>query len=277
MEERHRAIFGLLVFLGLCAAIAQALARNSEMTLNPAVGFGAAAYLPLLLVGVIPAIALYYGRAGIVARDISLLSGAVWDLVRLMENTPRDAFANRSTGRKDLLHHFAVEGAEKVAAGRPMPMGDTAGLDLTKLAFELMDRNDRDGSSTSTRLMSIKRGLFVFYAIVELRRPGIAYRAMIDHMNFQLRLGQDSGVHNFTELKKVLGLPAQWPASENQVAQLEREGLAIRRKYAIDRALDKGLPTIFSGVRYIPPGSAAETVGYTGPADIINQIREYIR
>lgn len=277
MEERHRAVFGLLVFLGLCAAIAQALSRNFETALNPAAGFGAVAYLPLLLIGVIPFVALYYALTGITARDISLLSGALWELVRLMENNPRDASAARSAGRRDLLHHFAVDGAEKVAAGRPMPMGDTAGLDLTKLAFELMDRNDRDGSSTSTRLTSIKRGLFVFYAIVELRRPDIAYRAMIDHMTFQLRLGQESGVHNFTELKKVLGLPALWPASEAQVAEFERQGLTIRQRNAIYRALHDGLSKIFSGVRYIPPGSPPGTAGHTGPEEILNQIREYIR
>jgi hypothetical protein len=271
MPAPYRTLIQLIVFIGLCAAIGQALSNGS---LLPAAEIGS--MLRFLGFAGGAALAIYWAwrYQGAIAGDISLLTGALWDLVKLMETSARNAPTTRATGRRELLHHFAVDGAQRVAAGRPMPMGNTAGLDLTTLAFELMDRNDRDGSGYGRKVNSIRRGVFVFYAIVHLRKPNIAYRAMCEHMKTQVRLGED-GVENFTELKRLLGLPPEWPTDAAQIAALERRGLTRSRERAIERAVRKGVPQIFKGVQYVSPGENSQT--YQGAAQILAQMREYTR
>jgi hypothetical protein len=280
MQAKHRAFFEVLVLIGLCIAIAQVFARELAGDNYTRSGVEVASSFSFLAVALLLSAAgglIYGGWRMFVAMtlDVSLLTGALWELVRLMENFNRNASSGRAGARKELLHHFAVEGAERVAAGRPMPMGDTAGLDLTRLAFELMDRNDRDGSGYSRKVNSIRRGLFVFYAIVELRRPEIAFRAMCEHMKTQLQFGEDSGVDNFTDLKRLLGLPTGWPADAGLIADCERRGLAVGRELAIRKAIKTGLTTVFRGVQYVPPGESG--IAYTGADAILKQMREYIR
>jgi hypothetical protein len=280
MQAKHRAFLEVLVLIGLCIAIAQAFSRKlgvgyyAPASVEAAALFSFLAAVPLLL-GIGGVIYGVWRIAIAMTLDVSLLTGALWELVRLMENYNRNASTGRAGARKELLHHFAVEGAERVAAGRPMPMGDTAGLDLTRLAFELMDRNDRDGSGYSRKVNSIRRGLFAFYAMVELKRPEIAFRAMCEHMKTQIQLGDDSGIDNFTDLKRLLGLPAAWPADLRVVANLERRGLAVSRELAIRKAVRTGLAAVFKGVQYVPPGENG--VSYMGADAILKQMREYIR
>ena len=280
MQAKHRALLEVLVFIGLCIAIAQAFSRELGGHYNAHASVEAAAYLSFLaavplLLGVGGVIYGVWRMAIAMTLDVSLLTGALWELVRLMENYNRNASSGRAGARKELLHHFAVEGAERVAAGRPMPMGDTAGLDLTRLAFELMDRNDRDGSGHSRKVNSIRRGLFVFYAIVELQKPEIAFRAMCEHMKTQIQLGEDSGVDNFTDLKRLLGLPAGWPIDADRIADLERRGLTWTRRNAIQNTVERRLEAVFDGVEYVPPGENG--VSYAGADAILKQMREYIR
>jgi hypothetical protein len=269
MQARHRTYLELFILLGLCAAIALAMrGYHAPMFL----GSVAAAVLLVVTAGVL-IYALWQVSA---ARftDVSLLTGALWDLIRSMEIRARNAASNRDVGRKDLLHHFAVDGAHKVAAGRPMPMGDTTGLDLTRLAFELMDRNDRDGSGHGNRVNSLRRGLFVFYAIVRLDRPELAYRAMCEHMKTQLRLKEDTGIDNFTDLKRLLGLPAEWPDDAGRIAALERQGLSLTRQVAIS-AVSRNKARIFRDVHYKPPGDTGP--GFSTPDEILDLMRDYIR
>jgi hypothetical protein len=280
MQARHRALLEVLVLIGLCIAIAQAFSRELGGNYNARASVEAAAYLPFL--AAVPLLLLMSGAIYGVWRiaiamtlDVSLLTGALWELVRLMENYNRNASTGRAGARKELLHHFAVDGAERVAAGRPMPMGDTAGLDLTRLAFELMDRNERDGSGYSRKVNSIRRGLFAFYATVELKKPEIAFRAMCEHMKTQIQLGDDSGIDNFTDLKRLLGLPAAWPADLRMISDFERRGLSVSRELAIRKAVRTGLTAVFKGVQYVPPGENG--VSYAGADPILKQMREYIR
>lgn len=208
------------------------------------------------------------------SRDGDLLKGALWDLVRLMERNGKSGASAAASARRELLHHFAVDGAHKVAAGRPMPMGDTAGLDLTKLAFELMDRNDKDGSAASRKVNSVRRGVFVFYAMAALDKPRIAFAAMIGHMHHQLRDGEDSGMDNFTEMKRFLGLPVTWPADQAALVALDERGLPRSRERAIRRLIRSDLSRAFSGVEYVPAGSE---IGYSAPGAILARMRDYIR
>jgi hypothetical protein len=280
MQAKHRALLEVLVLIGLCIAIAQAFSRELGGGHHARPSVEAAAYLSFLaglplLLGVGGVIYGVWRMAIAMTLDVSLLTGALWELVRLMENYNRNASSGRAGARKELLHHFAVEGAERVAAGRPMPMGDTAGLDLTRLAFELMDRNDRDGSGYSRKVNSIRRGLFAFYAIVELKRPEIAFRAMCEHMKTQIQLGDDSGIDNFTDLKRLLGLPAGWPADLRMIADFERRGLSVSRELAIRKTVRTGLTAVFKGVQYVPPGETG--VSHAGADAILKQMREYIR
>jgi hypothetical protein len=265
---RYRAWVELALLLGLCASII--------------VMGGYGQIRAVLQAGLWPAMAAaiaataFVGLWQLVANwlnDVSLLTGALWDLIRTMEVRGRAASSARATDRKDLLHHFAVDGAAKVGAGRAMPMGDVAALDLTKLAFELMDRNDKDGSGHGNRVNSLRRGIFVFYAIMKLRDPEVAFRSMCEHMKVQLRLGEDSGIENFTELKRLLGLPAVWPTNLDIITGAEERGLSFSRYVAIREAL-KATDRIFAGVRYKPLGQADEI---SDPERILTEMREYIR
>jgi hypothetical protein len=274
MQVKYRTLLEFVVFGGLCVAIVLAAKFQFQ---PPSYRFGFDAVALSLGLGLFILLLGYAVRqCSVIAADRSLLSGALWELVRLMEGNSPAASSGRAAGRKELLHHFAVDGAHKVAAGRPMPMGDTAGLDLTKLAFELMDRNDKDGSAQSRKIASIRRGVFVFYAIVGLRKSEIAYRAMVEHMKFQVRLGEDSGIDNFSELKELLGLPVPWPADAARIADCERRGLAPGRSRAIAAALRKGEPQIFDGVEYMP-GQGEPGVAFAGARAILTQMRAYIR
>lgn len=280
MQAKHRTFFEVLVLIGLCIAIAQAFLREHGGDYQAGPSGQTPPYLYLLVAAplLLAVGGLIYGLWRLIAGmtlDVSLMTGALWELVRLMETHNRNAPTGRAGARKDLLHHFAVEGAERVAAGRPMPMGDTAGLDLTRLAFELMDRNDRDGSGYSRKVNSIRRGLFAFYAIVELKRPEIAYRAMCEHMKTQVQFGEDSGVDNFTDLKRLLGLPAGWPSDLRRIAECESRGLAVGREIAIRKVVHTNLAAVFRGVQYVPPGESG--VSHQGADAIIKQMREYIR
>lgn len=270
MQAKYRTYVELAVFLGLCAAIALVAADEGARLLLKA-GF----WLTLaLLVGGAAIFGLWrlsYARQ----MDVSLLTGALWELIRAMETRSRTAASGRATDRERLLYNFAVDGAQKVAAGRPMQMGGTSALDLTTLAFELMDRNDRDGGGHGNRVNSLRRGLFIFYALLKLRKPELAFRAMCEHMKMQLRLGEESGVDNFTELKRLLALPAEWPTDLQDVLRLERRGLPLTRELAIFDAMDRGLAEIFRGVHYIPPGDSGP--GFDQPEAILERMREYIR
>ena len=257
-----------IIFLGLIAAI---IVAASGRLLVPSSGSVLAAG-GILLAGFLVYAA--YRASTARSRDADLLKGALWDLIRLMERNGKSGASAAASARRELLHHFAVDGAHKVAAGRPMPMGDTAALDLTRLAFELMDRNDKDGSAASRKVNSVRRGVFVFYAMAALDNPGIAYRAMIGHMHHQLRDGEAGGIDNFTEMKRLLGLPVSWPADQAALVALDERGLPRSRERAIRRLIHTDLSRAFSGVEYIPAGS---DIGYSAPSAILAQMRDYIR
>ncbi len=270
MQAKHRATLEFLVFAGLCAAIALVLNDNGDVTLLTT-GWGAAAFIPLAGAVVFALFSLPLIRN----KDVSLLTGALWDLIRMMEIRARNAAGGRAEGRRQLLHEFAVEGGQKVGAGRPMLMGDTAALDLTRLAFELMDRNEKDGTSYSNRINSLRRGLFVFYAMLRLKKPELAFRAMCEHMKIQLRMGEDSGIDNFTEMKRLLGLPAEWPVDARLIALHEEQGLPTGRRRAILAAVKNGWFQIFDGVQYLPAGAGGEPI--IDPEKILDKMRDYIR
>ena len=207
-------------------------------------------------------------------RDASFLAGALWELIRLMETSSKAASSKRSGNREDLLQKFAVDGAQRVAAGRPMALSDTSAIDLTNLAFELMDRNEKDGSGHGKKISSIRRGIFVFYMIVAQRQFGIAYRAMIEHMKIQFRSGEESGMDNFTDLKHLLGMPVTWPTFLD-IETCQKNGLSSSRESAIHQLLDSRLDRIFEGVEYVPAGS--DGIVFIGSHQILPQMREYIR
>lgn len=269
MQAKHRIYLGHVILLGLCVAIAMSL-RTGESRL--ALQVVASAVLFALVaagLGIAGWMLLTHRNA-----DVSLLAGALWDLIRMMEVRNRAGAGARNAERRQLLQDFAVEGAHKVGAGRAMPMGEPTALDLTRLAFELMDRNDRDGAGHGKSVNSLRRGLFVFYAIMEVQRPEIAYRAMCEHMKLQLRLGEESGVDNFTELKQLLGLPLEWPKEADTIAAAERRGLPLARHIAITDAARRGRREIFRGVHYVPPGQAGRV--FSDPGDILREMRDYI-
>src|SRR5687767_10864440 len=100
MQAKHRAFLEVLVLIGLCIAIAQAFSRELGGGYSARSGIEAAAVLSFLA-----AVPLLLGAGGVIygvwriaiamTLDVSLLTGALWELVRLMENYNRNA----STGR----------------------------------------------------------------------------------------------------------------------------------------------------------------------------------
>ena len=217
-----------------------------------------------------------YQRRLVLANDIALLRGALWDLVRLMENYPTRSAGRRAGGRAQLLERFAVKGAKEVGAGREMPMGGTGALDLTTLAFELIDRNEKDGAGHWRRVNGIRRGCYTFLAMAALGALDQAYRAMIDHMIRQRE--RADGVDNFPELKALLGLPIGVPQPDwTWLENAARTGLTLERSQELDLALRKGMKVAFSGLHYKPwPEGDAPEIEYRGQ-DILAQMREYIR
>lgn len=193
-------------------------------------------------------------------------STALWNLVRLMETNGLNGFAKKADNRAGLVEKFAIEGGERLRASRPTAMMESA-PDITTAAFELMDRNDRDGSSFGRKIASIRRGVFAFYAIVELRNPDVAFRTMIEHMQAQV---SDDTMHDFMELKQLLGLPVE-RQSVAAIAEYAKAGLPRGRANAILRAARAS--RIFDGVVYRPPGEDR----VCSSAAILEEMREYGR
>lgn len=213
-------------------------------------------------------------RRIILAGDIGLLQGATWNLVLLMENYGTKSSGRRAAGRAKVLERFAVEGAKEVAAGRPMPMGDTGALDLTTLGFELITRNEEDGSKHWRRVNGIRRGLYCYLALVELQSPGLAYRGMVEHMKTQRKLGD--GVDNFPELRRLLGLPTEWP-TDDLPEFCERMGITVERERAVLEAVAAGMAVAFKGLQYKPwPEAGEQEQVYVG-REILAEMREYMR
>jgi len=208
------------------------------------------------------------------AANTSLLQGALWDLVRLMENYPVRSSSRRGAGRQRVLERFAIEGAGAVGAGREMPMGGTGALDLTTLGFELIDRNEKDGSEHWRRVNGIRRGCFAFIALVQLRDPALARRAMIEHMKRQR--DRSDGLDNFTDFKRLLNLPTVIPFGDLPELN-EKISLTLELEQDLRDVVRLGLPPAYGGLFYKPWGEPGEAeVVYVGD-EILTQMREYIR
>lgn len=209
-----------------------------------------------------------------IAADTSLLQGALWDLVRGMENTGIRNASRRAADRAQLLERFAVEGAKAVGAGKPMPMGDVAALDITTLGFELITRNEADSGDHWRKVNAIRRGCYAFLMLVELRNPSAAYLALCTHMQKQRDVGK--GMDNFTELKALLGLPIEYPEGD-MPERCIKAGITLERERAALNATTRGMARVYDGLVYAPwPVGEESAVTYVGP-EILQQMRIYMR
>lgn len=266
----YRLIAEMLVLAALILSAVRAAAARFTPDGNWLWGFFALALAALAGIGLY---FRYLRRLQLIA-DISLLRGTLYDLVILMEQYPVKASSRRAGGRAEILERFAIEGASKVGAGKPMPMGDTAALDVTTLGFELIDRNEKDGSDHWRRVNGIRRGLRCWLALVELRDPGLAYRVMVEHMKAQRTL--EKGVDNFTEFKTLLGLPTIWPTGDLP-ERCGAVGITLERAEGAMAAVEAGLGVALDGLIYRPwPDKGQERPEFTGTA-IFEEMREYVR
>lgn len=204
--------------------------------------------------------------------DIALLQAAAWSLIRGLENYPTSSSSRRGKARRELVKEFAFKAAE---AGRPLPMGDSGTLDLSTVALDIIDRNEKDGSGHWKHVNGLRRGCTVFIQLFRTRNVAAAFLTLTEHIKIQSRL-PEGACTNLTELKMLFGFPIEWP-EPGLGERLEKEGLHWRREAEILNATRYEMQ-IFDGLRYTP---FAAKEGDPEPSyefgEIFDQMRVYIR
>lgn len=204
--------------------------------------------------------------------DIAILQAASWHLVRELENYPTNSSSRRGRGRIEVAEKFALKAAE---AGRPLPMGDAGTLDLSRVALDVIELNEKDGSGHWRRVNGIRRGCHIFQALFVLRNATAAFLILTDHIRIQSRYPAGA-MPNLTELKMVFGLPITHP-EEGLAESLEAHGLHWRREEEIMAAVAYK-DTIFKGLHYTPFLNDPTTPDVTYWGDnILAQMRSYMR
>jgi len=207
--------------------------------------------------------------------DLALLQGAVWNLVRGMENYPRRSASKRNKDRLATIREFAFQGA---ALGRPLPMSGESTLDITEAATEAIDRNERDSSGHWRTINAYRRPAYTFLALYRTNNITAARLSIVEHMKVQSKY-DPGALPNFTELKMLFGLPTEHPTWEVAEAA-ERRGMSERRYIEIGRATAQGFTAITRNLVYVPwpEGRADEAIpeAYEGEA-LLDAMREFIR
>lgn len=208
--------------------------------------------------------------------DLALLQAASWSLVRGMENYPRRSASKRGADRTALVREFAFEATK---LGRPLPMTGESTLDIVEAPFEVIDRNEKDGSAHWRQVNGLRRGAFSLLALYWLGNTQAAFLSLTEHMRVQSRL-DEGACTNLTELKMLFGLPIEWPKTSESAETAERQGFTLRRHQEIMRAVNKGFTAVAATLVYQPwpEGRMDQSIPeeHKGEA-ILEAIRGFIR
>lgn len=218
----------------------------------------------------------------------SLMQGALHDLIRHMENNPPGTPGKQARGREETLMRVAVQGLATIkpeAQAAPptgLMMGPPALPDpgLTPAAQALIARNEADAGAFWFKAQGIRTGAQIFLAIMFFRNLTAAHVLMTEHMKRQRDEWDNKKERrspNFTELKKVLGLPTEWPTA-GVPEYWQAAGLTDQRALDISIALHQHRERILDRAYYKPwPRiEGAETPTYMGE-DLLVGMREFIR
>lgn len=218
----------------------------------------------------------------------ALMQGALHDLIRHMENNPSGTPGKNARGREATLVRVAVEGlaAIKPEASLTPPVGMIAAPPalpdpaLTPAAQALIARNEEDARDFWYKAQGIRTGAQIFLAIMQLNNPTFAFILMTEHMKRQRDEWENKKQRrspNFTELKKVLGLPTEWPIAEWPEAW-QRIGITQQRAWDLMLVSQRYRERIFGGAYYKPwpRVEGAETPTHEGE-DLLLGMREFIR
>jgi hypothetical protein len=207
-----------------------------------------------------------------VSEKIDALTGAGFDLVRLMENTT-DGTAKKAGFLDDTAYRFAVTGPAVIAgafngpatAGTASRSGSGSGFvnsnvislppDMAQCAQEtahkMMQRRLDDMTSFSGSMTNVRNGLAVYLALMQHKNVQSAFLNMIEHMKKQ-RDDEKKKTTNFTELKLFFGLPTEYPEGD-MPEKLQKAGISTFERKAIIEALKTGREKALKDLVYNPP------------------------
>lgn len=235
-----------------------------------------------------------------VSSKVGALKTAAFDLVRLMETTTD---GNDAKGKKleDIVHRFAIEGAENIATafGGPANMGDkpegdgNSGIqiggsaavkpfsqvlvptDLTDVGYRLMERRLGDMSSLGGNMGALRTGLTVFLLLMEHGNISGAFAHLTEHMKKQ-RDDAKKGLQNFIDLKRFFGLPTTWP-KDSEPEEAFAKGLSWYQYLVFEAALsDKNKEKIYAMMQYHPMTPEGKTPITISGAKCLKSMRMYL-
>lgn len=177
-------------------------------------------------------------RSNQLAEDKELLRAVLFDLIRLLETTPTNSSSRRGQGRIEILREFGIGTSQRSLTSQRVDLADSG--------FQLIDRNEADGSGHWAKVNNIRQGCFAFYCLVRERSPSRAYTA----------LAQTRGFVEFRQLMR-----SDIPLS---AAHVER----------LTRLINSDLTFLYADLFY-KPWLDGDPV-FTGP-EILDQMREYMR
>ena len=186
-----------------------------------------------------------------------LLQATAWNITRIMGFLPIKGHKDDRDRREQLAREFIVGALHslpenpKALVTQNLPGPDS----VINAGFKLMDRNEKKTSEHIYMVATVRLGVQAFLFLIENGNIDAAYSSMIELMKWQRDEFDNKGsknIINFTDLKKVLGLPTGVP-SGTLPEQLSEHHVPFWRKAAIMSAIDGNREYFFKGIRYKGP------------------------
>jgi hypothetical protein len=238
---------GLIMLLDLLAVMTSG---HHLIVISDIIGYIITAALAMLA---IYALYRYILFREVVSKKIELITSAIFDIVRDVENCSASGWRNAVRMDSDLTARFAIEGPERIISASNL-IASYDGLNPTDT---LTAAGEKLANYQQTRRSSFLRGrgftrnaISIVYSLLEMRNYNAAFRSLIHYMSEQAR-SNDGSAPNYPHLKMFFDLPDTWP-NDNDVSEAMKRRLSRWDEFVIGRVLHRGRRKIEAALAFHP-------------------------